>query len=187
MRAKQEPINDTWRSQDTHMSMPQTPEQMKAFNRQLIADFRAHDPRFSGRKIVLLTTTGAHSGQPHTAPMTYVTDGDRVLVIASNAGAVKASRLVLQPRRQSRRHGRATGRDVSGACGHRRGRGVRPPVGADRGADALLHRPPGKDQPPDSHRYPGAGGIRGMTPMGRSGGRAASACPFDWNRFLSTI
>jgi deazaflavin-dependent oxidoreductase (nitroreductase family) len=69
------------------MSMPQTPEQMKAFNRQLIADFRAHDPRFSGRKIVLLTTTGAHSGQPHTAPMTYITDGDRVLVIASNAGA----------------------------------------------------------------------------------------------------
>ena len=69
------------------MSMPQTPEQMKAFNRQLIADFRAHDPRFSGRKIVLLTTTGARSGQPHTTPMTYVTDGDRVLVIASNAGA----------------------------------------------------------------------------------------------------
>ena len=87
MRAQQETIGRYWRSQDNYMSMPQTPEQMKAFNRQLIADFRAHDPRFSGRKIVLLTTTGAHSGQPHTAPMTYVTDGDRVLVIASNAGA----------------------------------------------------------------------------------------------------
>lgn len=71
------------------MSMPQTPEEMKAFNRQLIADFRAHDPKLSGRKILLLTTTGARSGQPHTAPMTYVIDGDRVLVIASNAGAVR--------------------------------------------------------------------------------------------------
>ena len=71
------------------MSMPQTPEEMRAFNRQLVADFRAHDPKLSGRKILLLTTTGARSGQPHTTPMTYVLDGDRVLVIASNAGAVR--------------------------------------------------------------------------------------------------
>lgn len=69
------------------MSMPQTPEEMKAFNRQLVADFRAHDPKLSGRKILLLTTTGARSGTPHTTPMTYLRDGDRVLVIASNAGA----------------------------------------------------------------------------------------------------
>jgi deazaflavin-dependent oxidoreductase (nitroreductase family) len=62
---------------------------MKAFNRQLVADFRAHDPKLSGRKILLLTTTGAHSGTPHTTPMTYATDGDRVLVIASNAGAAR--------------------------------------------------------------------------------------------------
>ncbi|HKT37874.1 MAG TPA: nitroreductase family deazaflavin-dependent oxidoreductase [Ktedonobacterales bacterium] len=71
------------------MSMPQTPEELKAFNRQLIADFRARDPKLKGRRILLLTTTGARSGQPHTTPMTYVIDGDRVLVIASNAGAVR--------------------------------------------------------------------------------------------------
>ena len=71
------------------MSMPQTPEEMRAFNRQLVTDFRAHDPKLSGRRILLLTTTGARSGQPHTTPMTYVIDGDRVLVIASNAGAVR--------------------------------------------------------------------------------------------------
>ena len=71
------------------MSMPQTPEELKAFNRQLIADFRAHDPKLKGRRILLLTTTGARRGQPHTTPMTYVIDGDRVLVIASNAGAVR--------------------------------------------------------------------------------------------------
>ena len=71
------------------MSMPQTPEELKAFNRQLIVDFRAHDPKLKERRILLLTTTGARSGQPHTTPMTYVIDGDRVLVIASNAGAVR--------------------------------------------------------------------------------------------------
>jgi deazaflavin-dependent oxidoreductase (nitroreductase family) len=71
------------------MSMPQTPEELKAFNRQLIVDFRAHDPKLKGRRILLLTTTGARSGKPHTTPMTYVLDGDRVLVIASNAGAVQ--------------------------------------------------------------------------------------------------
>ena len=71
------------------MGMPQTPEGMKAFNRQLVADFRAHDPKLSGRKILLLTTTGARSGTPHTTPMTYARDGDRVLVIASNAGAAR--------------------------------------------------------------------------------------------------
>jgi deazaflavin-dependent oxidoreductase (nitroreductase family) len=71
------------------MSMPQTREEMKAFNRQMIADFRARDPKFKGRRLLLLTTTGARSRQPHTAPMTYAIDGDRVLVIASNAGAVR--------------------------------------------------------------------------------------------------
>ena len=71
------------------MSMPQTPEELKAFNRQLIVDFRAHDSKLKGRRILLLTTTGARSGQPHTTPMTYVLDSDRVLVIASNAGAVR--------------------------------------------------------------------------------------------------
>jgi deazaflavin-dependent oxidoreductase (nitroreductase family) len=71
------------------MSMPQTPEQLKAFNRQLIADFRARDPKFGGRRLLLLTTTGARSGTSHTTPMTYAIDGDRVLVIASNAGSVR--------------------------------------------------------------------------------------------------
>ncbi len=65
------------------------PGDMRAFNRQMISDFRAHDPKVAGRRLLLLTTTGARSGRPHTTPMTYATDGDRVLVIASNAGAVR--------------------------------------------------------------------------------------------------
>jgi deazaflavin-dependent oxidoreductase (nitroreductase family) len=61
------------------------------YNRQLIEQFRANRDAdgnaFEGRHLLLLTTTGAHSGRPHTAPMMYIPDGDRLLVIASNAGA----------------------------------------------------------------------------------------------------
>ena len=61
------------------------------YNRQLIEDFRANrnnpDSPFKGRPLLLLTTTGARSGQPRTTPMMYVPEGDQLLVIASNAGA----------------------------------------------------------------------------------------------------
>lgn len=63
----------------------------KEYNRKLIEEFRATrgtpDGPFEGRPLLLLTTTGAKSGQPYTAPMMYVPDGERLLVIASNAGA----------------------------------------------------------------------------------------------------
>jgi deazaflavin-dependent oxidoreductase (nitroreductase family) len=36
--------------------------------------------------IMLLTTTGAKSGQPRTMPLLYVTDGDHLVLIASNYG-----------------------------------------------------------------------------------------------------
>ena len=35
---------------------------------------------------MLLTTTGAKSGQPRTLPLLYVTDGDRLILMASNYG-----------------------------------------------------------------------------------------------------
>jgi deazaflavin-dependent oxidoreductase (nitroreductase family) len=61
------------------------------YNRKLIEEFRAtrgtSDGPMAGRAVLLLTTTGARSGQPRTAPMMYVPDGDRLLVIASNLGA----------------------------------------------------------------------------------------------------
>ena len=64
---------------------------MQDYNRQLIAEFRAGRDQpggpMPGRPLLLLTTTGAKSGQPRTTPMMYVRDGDRLLVIASNAGA----------------------------------------------------------------------------------------------------
>ena len=38
-------------------------------------------------RLVLLTTVGRRSGQPRTSPLMFHRDGDRILLIASNAGA----------------------------------------------------------------------------------------------------
>lgn len=61
------------------------------YNRQLIEEFRANRGKsggpMEGRPLLLLTTTGAKSGQLRTTPMMYIPDGNRLLVIASNAGA----------------------------------------------------------------------------------------------------
>ncbi|MEU2162027.1 nitroreductase/quinone reductase family protein [Streptomyces sp. NPDC019208] len=64
------------------------------FNQQVIDEFRAHRGRvggyFEGARLLLLTTTGARSGAPHTTPVGYLADGgDRVLVIASAGGSPK--------------------------------------------------------------------------------------------------
>lgn len=67
------------------------PQDMRAFNENLIAEFRATGGKLSGRlansSLLLLTTTGARSGQPRVTPMGYVRDGERYVVIAANAGA----------------------------------------------------------------------------------------------------
>ncbi|HEY6758436.1 MAG TPA: nitroreductase family deazaflavin-dependent oxidoreductase [Baekduia sp.] len=39
--------------------------------------------------VLLLTTTGRRSGQPRTAPVCYMRDGERLVVIGSNAGNPK--------------------------------------------------------------------------------------------------
>ncbi|WP_327089472.1 nitroreductase family deazaflavin-dependent oxidoreductase [Nonomuraea sp. NBC_01738] len=64
------------------------------FNKQVIEEFRANGGKvggyFEGSPLVLLTTTGAKSGNQVTSPVMYLNDGDdRVIVIASNAGADK--------------------------------------------------------------------------------------------------
>ncbi|WP_324190202.1 nitroreductase family deazaflavin-dependent oxidoreductase [Nocardia cyriacigeorgica] len=58
-------------------------------NRETIAKFRAgEDPDGMRRdRLLLLTTTGRRSGRPHTTPMMFHRDGDRLLVIASSMGA----------------------------------------------------------------------------------------------------
>lgn len=63
------------------------------YNRRLIEEFRttrdAGGVPLEGRPMLLLTTTGAKSGQRRITPLMYIPDGDRLLVIASNIGAPK--------------------------------------------------------------------------------------------------
>jgi deazaflavin-dependent oxidoreductase (nitroreductase family) len=62
---------------------------MQAFNENVIRRFRAGEEidGLHRERLLLLTTTGRHSGQRRTAPMMFVRfDGDP-LVIASNDGA----------------------------------------------------------------------------------------------------
>jgi deazaflavin-dependent oxidoreductase (nitroreductase family) len=61
------------------------------FNQNLIEEYRATNGNvtgvFAGRPLMLLTTTGAKSGQPRTSPLVYTTSGDDFVVIASKGGA----------------------------------------------------------------------------------------------------
>jgi deazaflavin-dependent oxidoreductase (nitroreductase family) len=60
------------------------------FNARNIAEFRSSGGKlggpFEGAPVLLLTTTGAKSGQPRTSPMMYLPEGDRIIVFASNDG-----------------------------------------------------------------------------------------------------
>ncbi len=61
------------------------------FNQKIIKEFRANGGKvggpFEGGNMLLLTTTGAKSGQPRVSPLAYSTDGDKILIIASKGGA----------------------------------------------------------------------------------------------------
>jgi deazaflavin-dependent oxidoreductase (nitroreductase family) len=66
-------------------------ETMKAFNANIVDEFRANGGKvggpFEGATLLLLTTTGAKSGQPRLAPLAYFTIDDKIIIIGSKAGA----------------------------------------------------------------------------------------------------
>jgi deazaflavin-dependent oxidoreductase (nitroreductase family) len=55
-----------------------------------------------GAPVCLVTTTGRKSGQPRTAPLLYLADGERVVIVASKGGMAKHPiwylNLVANPR-----------------------------------------------------------------------------------------
>jgi deazaflavin-dependent oxidoreductase (nitroreductase family) len=58
------------------------------YNQTVIETFRANAGKVPGpNRLLLLTTTGAKSGLPRTAPVAYSTDGDRLVIVASKGGA----------------------------------------------------------------------------------------------------
>jgi deazaflavin-dependent oxidoreductase (nitroreductase family) len=63
---------------------------MKAFNASIVDEFRANGGKvggpFEGGTLLLLTTTGAKSGQPRLAPLAYLTIDGKMIIIGSKAG-----------------------------------------------------------------------------------------------------
>jgi F420H(2)-dependent quinone reductase len=58
-------------------------------NQKVIQEFRTNGGKVKGwAPLILLTTTGAKTGQPRTIPLMYVPYGNAVLAVASKGGAV---------------------------------------------------------------------------------------------------
>jgi len=61
-----------------------------AYNKPIIEEFRANDGvvggDYDGKPLVLITTKGAKTGKDRVSPVSYITDGDRVVIAATNAG-----------------------------------------------------------------------------------------------------
>ncbi|MCV7103104.1 nitroreductase family deazaflavin-dependent oxidoreductase [Mycobacterium palustre] len=66
---------------------------INAFNTSIIDEFRANHGKvggqFEGANLLLLTTTGAKSGQARTSPLAYFDIDGKLIVIGSFAGAPK--------------------------------------------------------------------------------------------------
>lgn len=64
---------------------------LRAFHAQRIAEFRANggklNPPLDAVPLLILTITGAKSGQRHATPLSYTTDGARIVVVAAAGGA----------------------------------------------------------------------------------------------------
>ncbi len=61
------------------------------WNKRIIDEFHANQGKvggpFEGATLLLLTTTGAKSGQKRTTPLAYLQEGERIYIFASKAGA----------------------------------------------------------------------------------------------------
>ena len=66
-------------------------ETIKAFNNNVADEFRANGGKvggqFEGADLLLLTTTGAKSGEPRVSPLAYFRIDGKLLIIGSFAGS----------------------------------------------------------------------------------------------------
>lgn len=83
-------------------------ETIKAFNDAIADEFRANGGKvggqFEGADLLLLTTTGAKSGQQRVSPLAYFTIDGKVIVLGSFAGAPKDPAWVHNLRANPRAH-----------------------------------------------------------------------------------
>ena len=72
------------------MTVTPTPLMLKIISRVHTFLYRATGGRVTssllGRGMLLLTTKGRKSGRPYTTPLQYLEDGDRIIIVGSNAG-----------------------------------------------------------------------------------------------------
>jgi deazaflavin-dependent oxidoreductase (nitroreductase family) len=72
-------------------AQPRTAADFRAINPAVIDQFRAAAGKvggpLSGRDLLLLTTTGAKSGQPRLSPLAYFVIDDKMLIVGSFAGS----------------------------------------------------------------------------------------------------
>ncbi|OBH24619.1 deazaflavin-dependent nitroreductase [Mycobacterium sp. E342] len=70
--------------------MPDT-DTINAFNKSIIDEFRANGGKVGGQfanaDLLLLTTTGAKSGQPRVSPLAYFDIDGKLIIIGSFAGS----------------------------------------------------------------------------------------------------
>jgi len=69
---------------------PPDTEAVKAFNAKITEEFRANNGKvgaFEGTELLLLTTTGARSGQPRLSPLSCRRVDGKLLIIAGYGGA----------------------------------------------------------------------------------------------------
>ncbi len=66
-------------------------DSMREFNSKIVEEFRANGGKvggpFADANLLLLTTTGAKSGQPRLAPLAYFSIDGKMIIIGSKAGA----------------------------------------------------------------------------------------------------
>lgn len=81
---------------------------LNAFNAAIVEEFRTNGGRvggqFAGADLLLLTTTGAKSGQPRLSPLAYLTIDGKMLIVGSYAGAPKDPAWVHNLRANPRAH-----------------------------------------------------------------------------------
>jgi deazaflavin-dependent oxidoreductase (nitroreductase family) len=83
-------------------------ETMKAFNNSIVDEFRANGGvvggPFEGATLLLLTSTGAKSGQERLAPLAYLSIDGQKIIIGSKAGADTDPDWVHNLRANARAH-----------------------------------------------------------------------------------
>jgi deazaflavin-dependent oxidoreductase (nitroreductase family) len=78
----------------SRLSMSMSAGMLRAIGKLNVPVYRLTRGRVMGTvsraPVLLLTSIGRRSGQPRTAPVLFLADGERVVVIGSNAGNAKA-------------------------------------------------------------------------------------------------